>query len=124
MGFGVDIMMSFLMVMVRLADGNRNRKCWHFVAMFPLFVVTMMRMSGLMIIFMMRAFVIWISWLHIFMVEMEFGFFSLCHLICVMMLSNHRMLKFFPVWCISKVRSRDPVVIMVINFGSMRSRVP
>ena len=69
--------------------------------------------------FMMR----W-RWLKVLMEEVELCFFSLCHLVRVMMLTFHGVLKLSPIRSVAKMWSSNPLFIMSIDLYPMRSCVP
>ena len=89
------------------------------MVIFPLVIVTMLWNLVIQNTLMLR----W-RWFKIFMEEVEFCFFSLCHLLNVMMLAFHSVFEFSPVWSVTKVWSGDPIIVVSINLNSVRSGVP
>ena len=63
-------------------------------------------------------------WLKVFMEEMEFSFFTLSHLVCIVVLTLHSLSKCFVVWSVSNMWTCDPILRVVIDLRTMGSRVP
>ena len=91
--------------------------------MLPLIEVTVMGIGNVVIVIVPPALVVGCCWLKILMEEIELSFFSFCHLMHIMKLSIHQVSEFGPEWSVTNVRSCHPVAVILIDFGSVGTRV-
>ena len=136
MVYNILMVWYFMMVfminfMVFLLNMNRHREGWHIVTLLPKMIIIIMfwfmvSMEVLMIMSVneLDCLVMRRGWLKVFMEEMEFRFFTLSHLVCIVVLTLHSLSKCFVVWSVSNMWTCNPIFRVGVDLSTMGSRVP